>query len=93
MFRVLMEGIKYYANDPRLIGKVFLRLERDFDKHVTYCTDEPKAQDILAQDDIRDFYEVSIIFYIKFNSYISLIIIFNKKLEDLLPKFLKRLSF
>lgn len=55
-----MEGVKYYASEPRMIGKVFLRLERDFDKHVAYCRDEPKAQDILQNtDEIRDYFEVS----------------------------------
>ncbi|KAF5286087.1 hypothetical protein FQA39_LY16433 [Lamprigera yunnana] len=44
---VLMEGVKYYANEPNLLGKAFLRLERDFDKHVNYYTDEPLAQAFL----------------------------------------------
>ncbi|KRT86803.1 SH3 domain-containing protein, partial [Oryctes borbonicus] len=44
---VLMEGVKYYANEPGLLGKAFLRLERDFDKHVNYCKEEPIAQAIL----------------------------------------------
>lgn len=59
-----MEGVKYYANEPRLIGKVFLRLERDFDKHVAYCRDEPHAQNVLDDDDIRDFFEVNKTFLI-----------------------------
>ena len=43
-----------------MIGKTFLRLERDFDKHVSYCRDEPNAQDFLANnDEVRDFFEVS----------------------------------
>lgn len=45
-----------------MIGKTFLRLERDFDKHVSYCRDEPNAQDFLANnDEVRDFFEVSFI--------------------------------
>lgn len=58
--RVLIEGVKYYAEKPNMIGKTFLRLERDFDKHVSYCRDEPNAQDFLANnDEVRDFFEVS----------------------------------
>uniref|UniRef100_A0A182J430 Muscle M-line assembly protein unc-89 n=1 Tax=Anopheles atroparvus TaxID=41427 RepID=A0A182J430_ANOAO len=54
---VLIEGVKYYANNPKMIGKTFLRLERDFDKHVNYCRDAPVAQEFLASnDDIRDFF-------------------------------------
>lgn len=56
---VLIEGVKYYANKPNMIGKTFLRLERDFDKHVTYCRDEPKAQEFLAANDmVCSFYKV-----------------------------------
>ena len=34
--------------------------ERDFDKHVTYCRDEPAAQDFLMEnEEARDFFEVS----------------------------------
>lgn len=56
---VLIEGVKYYANKPSMIGKTFLRLERDFDKHVTYCRDEPKAQEFLmANDPVYQFYKV-----------------------------------
>ncbi|KAJ9600692.1 hypothetical protein L9F63_026170, partial [Diploptera punctata] len=29
---VLIEGVKYYASEPRMLGRTFLRLERDFDK-------------------------------------------------------------
>ena len=56
---VLIEGVKYYANKPNMIGKTFLRLERDFDKHVAYCRDEPKAQEFLATNDtVCAFYKV-----------------------------------
>ena len=42
-----------------MIGKTFLRLERDFDKHVKYCRDAPVAQEFLASNDaIRDFFMV-----------------------------------
>lgn len=54
-----MEGVKYYANEPHLLGKALLRLERDFDKHVNYCSNEPQAQALLdSDDDTRDFFEV-----------------------------------
>lgn len=57
---VLIEGVKYYANNPKMIGKTFLRLERDFDKHVRYCRDAPLAQEFLAANDaVRDFFMVS----------------------------------
>ncbi|XP_020711861.2 obscurin isoform X6 [Athalia rosae] len=56
--RVLIEGVKYYADQPRMLGKTFLRLERDFDKHVAYCRDEPSAQEFLqANDEVRDYFE------------------------------------
>lgn len=43
-----------------MIGKTFLRLERDFDKHVTYCRDEPIAQEFITSNNtVRDFFEVS----------------------------------
>uniref|UniRef100_A0A6P7FRC9 Obscurin isoform X8 n=1 Tax=Diabrotica virgifera virgifera TaxID=50390 RepID=A0A6P7FRC9_DIAVI len=48
---VLVEGVKFNANQPVLIGKTFLRLERDFDKHVAYCRDEPMAQEFLEHCD------------------------------------------
>lgn len=56
-----MEGVKYYANEPQLLGKAFLRLERDFDKHVNYCKEEPLAQAFLDSCVIaRDYFEVRI---------------------------------
>ena len=43
-----------------MIGKTFLRLERDFDKHVNYCRDESNAQEFISNnDDARDFFEVN----------------------------------
>lgn len=42
-----------------MIGKTFLRLERDFDKHVNYCRDESNAQEFLYNNDaVREFFEV-----------------------------------
>jgi hypothetical protein len=42
-----------------MIGKTFLRLERDFDKHVNYCRDESNAQEYLFNNDaVREFFEV-----------------------------------
>ncbi|XP_047356867.1 obscurin isoform X7 [Vespa velutina] len=56
--RVLIEGVKYYADQPRMLGKTFLRLERDFDKHVAYCRDEPLAQEFLQMNDqVREYFE------------------------------------
>ncbi|XP_033609355.1 obscurin isoform X4 [Cryptotermes secundus] len=55
---VLIEGVKYYASEPRMLGRTFLRLERDFDKHVAYCRDEPIAQEFLQENDaVRDYFE------------------------------------
>lgn len=43
-----------------MIAKTFLRLERDFDKHVAYCRDEPLAQEFLAErDEVRNYFKVS----------------------------------
>lgn len=70
MGSVLIEGVKYHANNPKMIGKTFLRLERDFDKHVRYCRDAPIAQEFLAANDaVRDFFMVSTIHY--FGDYYS----------------------
>ncbi|XP_017890129.1 obscurin isoform X5 [Ceratina calcarata] len=56
--RVLIEGVKYYADQPRMLGKTFLRLERDFDKHVAYCRDEPEAQEFLQMNSAaREYFE------------------------------------
>lgn len=58
-----------------MIAKTFLRLERDFDKHVTYCRDEPIAQEFLANnDEVRDFFEVN---YIRIK--ISLLVLTQNK--------------
>nr|XP_033338378.1 obscurin isoform X2 [Megalopta genalis] len=55
---VLIEGVKYYADQPRMLGKTFLRLERDFDKHVAYCRDEPAAQEFLQTNNAaREYFE------------------------------------
>lgn len=49
-----------------MIGKTFLRLERDFDKHVTYCRDEPNAQDFLQErEDVRNYFQVNTTFRMK----------------------------
>lgn len=57
---MLIEGVKYHADKPSMIGKTFLRLERDFDKHVIYCRDEPSAQEfLLERKDVREYFQVS----------------------------------
>ncbi|XP_037302905.1 obscurin-like, partial [Manduca sexta] len=43
---VLLEGIKYYAGEPKMLGRALLRMEREFDKHVAYCRDEPLPHNI-----------------------------------------------
>ncbi|KAK9877930.1 hypothetical protein WA026_020153 [Henosepilachna vigintioctopunctata] len=56
---VLMEGVKYYENEPHMLGKAYLRLERDFDKHVNYCKDEPQAQIFLETcTEAKEYFEV-----------------------------------
>ncbi|XP_049802568.1 obscurin isoform X4 [Schistocerca nitens] len=55
---ILIEGVKYYASEPTMLGRTFLRLERDFDKHVAYCRDEPAAQELLQEnDEVRDYFD------------------------------------
>lgn len=50
-----------------MIGKTFLRLERDFDKHVIYCRDEPLAQEFLQEkEEVRTYFAVSFFFKQKF---------------------------
>uniref|UniRef100_A0A2A4JMB9 Hemolin n=1 Tax=Heliothis virescens TaxID=7102 RepID=A0A2A4JMB9_HELVI len=53
---VLLEGIKYYASEPKMLGRALLRMEREFDKHVGYCRDEPRAQHLLATNPIVNKY-------------------------------------
>ncbi|XP_039752215.1 obscurin-like isoform X4 [Pararge aegeria] len=52
----LLEGIKYYAEEPRMLGRALLRMEREFDKHVAYCRDEPRAQNLLKNDPVVSKY-------------------------------------
>nr|XP_049692295.1 obscurin isoform X6 [Helicoverpa armigera] len=53
---VLLEGIKYYASEPKMLGRALLRMEREFDKHVGYCRDEPRAQHLLATNPVVNKY-------------------------------------
>ncbi|EDW57066.1 GM15480 [Drosophila sechellia] len=55
---VLKEGLKCYSNQPNMVAKTFLRLERDFDKHVVYCQNEPLAQDYLGSSpDAKKYFQ------------------------------------
>ncbi|XP_054708128.1 obscurin-like [Uloborus diversus] len=54
---VLLKGIQYYADDPPRLGKTFLRLERDFDQHVSYCRDEPEAQQLLQDGALKQYFQ------------------------------------
>lgn len=61
----LLDGIKQCGDDVNLIGKTFLRLERDFDKHATYCHNESFAQDTLKSSvECYDFFKVNIFTFI-----------------------------
>ncbi|XP_026738494.1 obscurin isoform X3 [Trichoplusia ni] len=53
---VLLEGIKYYASEPKMLGRALLRMEREFDKHVAYCRDEPRSQHLLATEPVVNKY-------------------------------------
>lgn len=63
----------------------FLFQERDFDKHVAYCRDEPAAQEFLqTNDEVREYFEASYILI--FNYYINAEIYFllmDKNIIDL----------
>lgn len=60
--RVLKEGIEFSLREPILFGKIFLRLERDFDRHALYFRDEPTAQAFLSNnDESLRFFNVSLI--------------------------------
>ncbi|XP_064554448.1 obscurin isoform X2 [Drosophila montana] len=55
---VLKEGLKSYRHQPEMIAKTFLRLERDFDKHVIYCRNEPLAQEFLSNNvETQNFFQ------------------------------------
>jgi hypothetical protein len=65
---VLLKGVQYYATDPAKLGCTFVRLERDFDKHVRYCRDLPEALKLLESGPIKDYFNVcKIIFSSKFS--------------------------
>ncbi|XP_067145351.1 LOW QUALITY PROTEIN: obscurin-like [Centruroides vittatus] len=53
---VLIKGVQYYAKEPALLGKTFLRLERDFDMHVNYCRDEAHAQQLLSTGPLKEYF-------------------------------------
>ncbi|XP_029346662.1 obscurin isoform X6 [Acyrthosiphon pisum] len=55
---VLIAGLKYAASEPKTMGRTFLRLERDFDKHVNYCQTEPEAQEFLERNyEVNEYFE------------------------------------
>ncbi|XP_034109415.1 obscurin isoform X3 [Drosophila albomicans] len=55
---VLKEGLKCYSHQPNMVAKTFLRLERDFDKHVKYCQNEPLAQEFLSTNtDCQNYFQ------------------------------------
>ncbi|XP_040072551.1 obscurin isoform X2 [Ixodes scapularis] len=53
----LIKGVQYNASEPAKLGVTFLRLERDFDKHVKYCEDFPRAQDLLASGPMKEYFD------------------------------------
>lgn len=56
---VLLKGIQYYANEPSKLGCTFLRLEREFDKHVRYCRDLGEALKLLqTPGPVKEHYDV-----------------------------------
>lgn len=58
---VLMKGIQYYGiEDPGKLGMTFLRLERDFDKHVKYCQALPESQKLLESGPLMEYFDVSV---------------------------------
>ncbi|KAF8768294.1 Obscurin like protein [Argiope bruennichi] len=54
---VLMKGVNYHSKEPTKLGKTFLRLERDFDMHANYCWNEARAQRLLQEGSLRDFFD------------------------------------
>ncbi|XP_054712056.1 obscurin-like isoform X2 [Uloborus diversus] len=54
---VLMKGIHYHAKEPTKLGKTFLRLERDFDMHASYCWNEARAQRLLKEGPLKEYLE------------------------------------
>ncbi|XP_064466282.1 obscurin-like isoform X4 [Ornithodoros turicata] len=53
----LIKGVQYNASEPAKLGVTFLRLERDFDKHVKYCAEAPRAQDLLASGPLKEYFD------------------------------------
>ncbi|KAG8195169.1 hypothetical protein JTE90_023344 [Oedothorax gibbosus] len=54
---VLMKGVNYHAKEPTKLGKTFLRLERDFDMHANYCWNEARAQKLLKEGPLKEFFD------------------------------------
>ncbi|GFS49289.1 obscurin [Trichonephila inaurata madagascariensis] len=54
---VLMKGVNYHAKEPTKLGKTFLRLERDFDMHANYCWNEARAQRLLREGPLKEFFD------------------------------------
>ncbi|GIY99568.1 obscurin, partial [Caerostris extrusa] len=54
---VLMKGVNYHAKEPTKLGKTFLRLERDFDMHASYCWNEARAQRLLKEGPLKEFFD------------------------------------
>ncbi|XP_037503804.1 obscurin isoform X6 [Rhipicephalus sanguineus] len=53
----LIKGVQFNASEPAKLGVTFLRLERDFDKHVKYCEDFPRAQELLASGPLKEYFD------------------------------------
>ncbi|XP_035220437.1 obscurin-like, partial [Stegodyphus dumicola] len=54
---VLMKGVHYHAKEPTKLGKTFLRLERDFDMHASYCWNEARAQRLLKEGPLKEYFD------------------------------------
>jgi PREDICTED: similar to ENSANGP00000021721 len=49
-------------SDPDKIADTFMRLQKEFDKHVAYCEHLPEALELLAPGPLQQYFDVNILF-------------------------------
>ncbi|KAI1702785.1 rhoGEF domain-containing protein [Ditylenchus destructor] len=46
---VMLKGLQYYSDDPGKVGQTFIRLERDFEKHVSFSRELPNILKLIEE--------------------------------------------
>lgn len=54
----LSKAIQFYSQEePKHIESVFLRMEREFDLHISYCRDLAQVQQMLKEGPFKDYFD------------------------------------